>query len=963
MESTAILIREARKILNGKSLHEVQIMELAKKLKARNSFAYAAQLYEKLTQIGKPQDLPFYYQQLAICTYKDPDLPSAVKFDLAESFLYKIGDPFGLEDTEILGIMGGIYKRRWEYDNQFRNLLVSRRYYEEGYAIWKRNFVDPLEEPAEPKAPNRIFDIKAEYPDRDAGYTAINYAFLLDLLAEVRTNETFSVDYALPDNVADWQKTAQKIRREILGYLNADAVYEDPKDIEDKLSPWAYATIGEAYYGLGSYEKALFFYKKYGELKLSRWQLETTRKQLVNLADIRFNFAYLEASAAEAEGKSEKEILRKNNACEEINKYANQCLYAISPPAEAIANGDEPPPLSIRGKVGLGLSGGGFRASLYHIGTLAKLAELDVLRHVEAISCVSGGSIIGAYYYLLLRRKLMEKYDESYAYMHPTENAERVLSQQDYLDIVEDLTTHFLAGVQKNLRVRILSSWKNLRIFLDRSYTRSHRIAELYEEFLYKPIFTGADDTGAYDEKTLLMQNLKITPRGTQAFNPKTDNWDRKHKVPTLVLNATTLNTGHNWQFTASWMGEPPGNIIQKVDSKPRLRRMYYEEAPAPYTNNIRLGRTVGASSCVPALFTPVNLPDLYPGVDLHLVDGGVHDNQGVGSLIEQECSILIISDASGQLNIENSIGTGALGAFTRSDSVFQERIRELQYMDIEARHYTKQIKGLMYIHLKSDLNKSPKKWTGCDDPTRRVWRTEAENPNSPLTQYGIQKSVQERLACLRTDLDAFNDAEAYALMYSAYRQTEWAFKDSGMSDLLPPPAEAARRDWVFYSVAPFMEDAAQKAPLERRLEVGANLPFKVLLAYGLMGKIKIALILILVGGIYWLTKTHWDWLVQTNWSKTEVPMPSIAVTAIIAAIAAFGLDAILGFGVSKFTNYRSFFLKKAFGAVGALFVAAIFWIYLKVFNPIYLRWGKIENLRRTSPWSKAVNRVMDFLF
>jgi len=32
------------------------------------------------------------------------------------------------------------------------------------------------------------------------------------------------------------------------------------------------------------------------------------------------------------------------------------------------------------------------------------------------------------------------------------------------------------------------------------------------------------------------------------------------------VLNATTINTGHNWQFTASWMGEPPGNILADID-------------------------------------------------------------------------------------------------------------------------------------------------------------------------------------------------------------------------------------------------------------------------------------------------------------------------------------------------------------------------------------------------------------
>ncbi len=90
MESTAILIREARRILNGESFSEDQIRALAKNLKSRNGFAYAAQLYEKLTQMGKAEDLPTYYRELAICTYKDPDLPSAVKFELAESFLCKM---------------------------------------------------------------------------------------------------------------------------------------------------------------------------------------------------------------------------------------------------------------------------------------------------------------------------------------------------------------------------------------------------------------------------------------------------------------------------------------------------------------------------------------------------------------------------------------------------------------------------------------------------------------------------------------------------------------------------------------------------------------------------------------------------------------------------------------------------------------------------------------------------------
>jgi len=948
MESTAILIREARRILNGETFDETKIKELAKKLKDRNGFAYAAQLYEKLTNICKAEDRDKYYRELALCTYKDPDLPSAVKFELAESFLSKIGDPLESDNYDILGMMGGIHKQRWLFDNRFRHLLFSRFFYQKGYENWMKGWVEPSDK--QDMAEKRSFAGKKG--DKDAGYTAINYAFLLDLMADVRIAETRSLynDKTLPEHILDWREQAEAIRKEIVVYFDGDAIFNDPKRLNDPdfFDYWNFATLGEAYFGRGDFDKAEFFFKQYGQKKLSRWVFETSRKQLVTLAQIRAQFD----GNAEAPGDDDKEKKRKKIARDAFQEHVRKCLFAISPTDEE--EDKSKIPVAMHRKVGLGLSGGGFRASLYHIGTLAKLAELDVLRHVEAISCVSGGSIIGAYYYLLLRRKLMEKYDGSYTYMHEVEKTERVLSQQDYLDIVEDLTTHFLAGVQKNLRMRILSSWKNLRIFLDRSYTRSNRIAELYEEFLYKPIFTGADGTGNYDEKTLLMQNLRIMPRGAQTFNPKTDNWNRTHKVPTLVLNATTLNTGHNWQFTASWMGEPPGNIIQRVDSKPRLRRMYYDEAPGPYTNNIRLGLTVGASSCVPALFEPVYLPKLYPGVDLRLVDGGVHDNQGVGSLIEQECSILILSDASGQLNIENTVGAGAVGSFVRSDSVFQERIRELQYMDIEARHASNQIKGLMYMHLKSDLNKSPMKWTGCDDPTRRVWLTEGENPNSPLTQYGIQKSVQERLASLRTDLDAFNDAEAYALMYSAYRQTEWAFKESCLSDQLPYPTATATRDWAFLSVAPFMENADQKAPLEKRLEVGADLPFKVLRAYGVLSILKTVLVVALVYGIYWLAKT--------NWGK-DIPMPKLAVNALVFAAVGFAVDAFLGFSVSKFAEYRSFFLKKLLAAFGSIFVMVIFWLYLVVLNPVYLRWGKIENLRRTSRWSMMKTRVMDFLF
>jgi NTE family protein len=47
--------------------------------------------------------------------------------------------------------------------------------------------------------------------------------------------------------------------------------------------------------------------------------------------------------------------------------------------------------------VALCLSGGGFRAAIFHAGALRRLNELGVLAKVDTFSCVSGGSIIGGY--------------------------------------------------------------------------------------------------------------------------------------------------------------------------------------------------------------------------------------------------------------------------------------------------------------------------------------------------------------------------------------------------------------------------------------------------------------------------------------------------------------------------------------------------------------------------------------
>jgi len=47
-------------------------------------------------------------------------------------------------------------------------------------------------------------------------------------------------------------------------------------------------------------------------------------------------------------------------------------------------------------RIGLALSGGGFRAAAFHLGVMQQLDSWDLLNKLDLISCVSGGSIAGA---------------------------------------------------------------------------------------------------------------------------------------------------------------------------------------------------------------------------------------------------------------------------------------------------------------------------------------------------------------------------------------------------------------------------------------------------------------------------------------------------------------------------------------------------------------------------------------
>jgi NTE family protein len=51
----------------------------------------------------------------------------------------------------------------------------------------------------------------------------------------------------------------------------------------------------------------------------------------------------------------------------------------------------------VKKRIGLAMSGGGFRAAAFHLGVMRKLQSLGLLDKIDLLSCVSGGSIAGAF--------------------------------------------------------------------------------------------------------------------------------------------------------------------------------------------------------------------------------------------------------------------------------------------------------------------------------------------------------------------------------------------------------------------------------------------------------------------------------------------------------------------------------------------------------------------------------------
>lgn len=730
-----------------------EIFKLAKHFQDKGNFSYARRLYQLLHN-GIERNIKVT-ELLAICTYKDTDLPSDTKYDSAvaiiEKHLNQSGDD--IHNANFKGLLGSIYKKKWQYENFDSHLYNSLGYYQEGYEIAEKQLNN-----SDAKIKNNAISY--------LGFCGINIVYVFDLLDNL--NRKRHEQSKVADSSNHYDNKADDFRKKLIStYKKFEQSFSPDWALPDKKQQsgyselgkyWFFITLAEAHIGIADFETA----KKYYEQSLTynehpEWARHTATVQAYNLLELRYKNDEIKMSA----GKGAILVLLKEKG---IPKNHGE-------------------------KIGLALSGGGFRASLFHIGVLAQLAEKKILHKVETISCVSGGSIIGAMYYLRLRKLLQEKVDPD---------------TDDYIKLVAKLEKDFTTKIKKNIRLRVLSNLcKNSKMAFSRTFTRTSRIEELYDECFYDNIIEG--------ESNLPMKDIRIFPlilkEGKEVkddnFNPIRHNWKREFKVPALIINATTLNTGHCWQFTASWMGESPSYINSEFDALPTLRRMYYFEA-GKY-ENFKLSTAVAASAGVPGIFAPVELEDLYEEHEkVLLVDGGVHDNQGITALYEQECNLLIISDASGQMPEEDDPSDKSLMVLLRSNDIIQNRIRDVQFRELVSRKKSGIVRDYILLHFTKDLDGKVVNWKNCDN--RFILpEDQKKDINKTTTKYHINSKIQKALAKIRTDLDSFHDSEMLGLMYSGYKMAGMEIEESTLSSLntkeTSQSESSLESDWGFTKI------------------------------------------------------------------------------------------------------------------------------------------------------------------
>ena len=223
-------------------------------------------------------------------------------------------------------------------------------------------------------------------------------------------------------------------------------------------------------------------------------------------------------------------------------------------------------------KIGLALSGGGFRGTFYHLGVIRFLRDAGILKDVTHITSVSGGSILAAH--MVLNWDRYNGSDEDF------DKAAREVIDFGQLDVRNRIVRRFPLLVFGQI-----VGWLTRKSF-DRKLTRTGLLERYYQKHLY-------GDTCLYE--------LPVQPE--------------------LHILATNLSEGCIGSFTRT------GLIME------RRRSGDVVEFEQMQTCLATVSLAVASSSSFPVFFPPLTVHSAEIGVSksafsvLSFTDGGVFDN------------------------------------------------------------------------------------------------------------------------------------------------------------------------------------------------------------------------------------------------------------------------------------------------------------------------------------------------
>ena len=253
--------------------------------------------------------------------------------------------------------------------------------------------------------------------------------------------------------------------------------------------------------------------------------------------------------------------------------------------------------------IAISLSGGGFRATAFHLGVLTylsskKFMNVSLLERTRVISTVSAGTFVGVKYVTTLKKggSIQDCYKSLYTFMCKC-----------------DLVSEALKYLSED------KNWQN-----DRKRTLINAFASVYHEEFESELFG-------------LLWNETTTIH-----------------LKEIIFNATEFNFGLPFRFQKSERSKVNSENYHEFIGNKKIH------VPVDVAKEIRFADIIAASSCFPFGFEPINFPDdfiydgavklkdkslfshqVYDGDVIHypigLMDGSIDDNQGVDGVITAE--------------------------------------------------------------------------------------------------------------------------------------------------------------------------------------------------------------------------------------------------------------------------------------------------------------------------------------